>query len=166
MSTTLQAFQQDHSTALARLEALQRAARAIREGASLQEVLPEISHFSDFMEHALKVHFRQEEQALFPVLGEVIGHEGGPIAQMLIEHKEIQENHCILRRESTEQQPDRDMIVLAASRIVEILAPHIQKEDYVLFPMAQRALSKVQLDRIDELAAQIGVQEESDVRLR
>lgn len=155
MSETLKIFTDDHSKALDHLDRLSDALDAIQDGAKVDQVRDGLTRFNNFLEHALKVHFRQEEEALFPVLGRVIGTEGGPIAVMLEEHDEIEAAHAAMTEELKKDSPDLSRIVDAGRTIIAILEPHIHKEDRVLFPMAMYHLDKEQLDEVDRLAKQI-----------
>lgn len=155
MSETLEIFNDDHSKALDHLDRLSDALDAINDGAKADQVMDGLTRFNNFLEHALKVHFRQEEEALFPVLGRVIGTEGGPIAVMLEEHDEIEAAHAVMTEELRKENPELNKVADAGRTIIAILEPHIHKEDRVLFPMAMHHLSKEQLAEVDRLAKQI-----------
>ena len=152
MSVTLETFGQEHVMALDHLKKLGEALRGLQEGRKLAEVRETLEGFAGFLEHALKSHFRQEEEALFPVLGRAIGTRGGPIAVMLLEHKEIEASHADFSAELQKEESDLNKLIRAGSSIISVLTPHIQKEDSILFPMARQHLSADQLAEVDRLA--------------
>ncbi len=89
-------------------------------------------------------HHAKEEQALFPALERAgIPRNGGPVGVMLDEHEEgrlllaTMMNH--VKAAATESQ-DAEKVKRAAARYIEMLREHIQKEDNVLFVMADQVL--------------------------
>ncbi|MCL5045220.1 MAG: hemerythrin domain-containing protein [Actinobacteria bacterium] len=152
MSVTLETFGNEHFAALEHLKKLGEALRGLQEGRKPAEVRETLEGFAAFLEHALKSHFRQEEEALFPVLGRVIGTRGGPIAVMLLEHKQIEASHADFSAELQKEQPDPGKLNRAGSSIISVLTPHIEKENNILFPMARQHLSPEQLAEVDLLA--------------
>lgn len=152
MAKLLHSFRDDHATALKKLTVLRGDLDNLAGGSPVDDLRDSLQDFVDFLEHALKVHFRQEEEALFPVLGRVIGTQGGPIAVMLAEHVEIKEAHDVMKEELASGKPDVDRLVVAGQRIINVLWPHIEKEDNILFPMAEQYLDTGQLEEVDRLA--------------
>lgn len=152
---TIKSFQDEHQEALRKLAALGEDLRALRNGAALEEHRRRIEDFAAFLEEALKVHFRREEEALFPALGKYIGLDSGPIAVMLAEHEEIRAAHRELVKELAEERPDVEVVIGAGGTIIDILEPHIDKEDNILFPMAGQVLSPNELAEVDKTAAAI-----------
>lgn len=154
--STLAVLREDHALVLEKLEQLRKDLVSLRNGGAVAGVRSTLTEFSEFLEHALKVHFRQEEEALFPVLGRAIGSGGGPIAVMLAEHIEIRNAHDRLTEEISSENPDPEVIVDAGGTIYDVLVPHIDKEDHILFPMAEAHLGPEDLAEVDRLAAAIG----------
>jgi len=100
-----------------------------------------------FLEGELAFHFRREEEGLLPLLEEKIGRDG-PVANMLQEHREIREVVEQLRRLAS-RLPHNGTLAPEADRavgsLVKLLQAHIDKEDAVLFPVAQAALGETGL---------------------
>jgi hemerythrin-like domain-containing protein len=116
----------------------------------------DIERIVDFLKtFADKCHHGKEENALFPALVEAgIPKEGGPIGVMLHEHtvgreyiKEINSN--------TEKfkSGNSDALQLIANSLlsyINLLHNHIQKEENILFPMAEKVLHAQKQNEIYE----------------
>lgn len=116
----------------------------------------ELARFVAFIrEFADACHHGKEEDILFEAM---VAHgfprEGGPIAVMLDEHDRGRAHVGVLAEKA---QPggawddgDRAAIGEAAHAFSELLRAHIQKEDGVLYPMAEQHLPPEALERVDE----------------
>lgn len=101
-------------------------------------------------EFADKCHHGKEETILFPELANAgIPVQGGPIGVMLAEHDEGRRLIAEME-ESTGQEPDLAKFISSARQYMNLMRTHIQKENNVLFPMADRALDANTLDRLYE----------------
>ncbi|MDA3793148.1 MAG: hemerythrin domain-containing protein [Elusimicrobia bacterium] len=103
--------------------------------ASLLEVF---SVFAD------QCHHGKEEKMLFPAMEEAgILKENGPIAVMLAEHVKGREHIAQMRVaiDVDNKSIDTEKFVDAAKNYIELLIPHIEKENNVLFPMGDNVLS-------------------------
>ena len=93
----------------------------------------------------LERHAQTEEEVLFPALEAHLGRSAGPLAVMDAEHESIRQAlGAISAGEDMRGQ---------ASRLIEVLRGHIQKEDRVLFPMAQELLGTEGLIHLAEECA-------------
>jgi len=101
-----------------------------------------------FLKKDVSTHFRVEEEALFPVLGRIIGFDG-PISVMLSEHKHLLGGISSLESALVDQPTDRKRVATICNDIVEALTAHSAKEDEVLFPLARQVLNQEQLSEID-----------------
>ncbi len=105
---------------------------------------------------ALKKHARKEDDVLFPMMAVHIGREYGPIAVMENEHEQAEMN---LERFLEAAGPDgtelgNEEVKFIAGYAVfaySILTQHFNKEENVLFPMAQRILSEEEKARLTSL---------------
>lgn len=124
---------------------------------SAQELNQE--HFARILEFlkvfADKCHHGKEEELLFPAMEETgVSKEGGPIAVMLSEHNQGR-GHIKGMSEAFERFKKGDC--KASSRIIEnggdyiaLLTQHIDKENNILFPMADKRLSETEQDKLAE----------------
>jgi len=103
-----------------------------------------------------RCHHAKEEKLLFPMLEQRgVGKTGGPIGVMLHEH-EAGRAHVRAIAEAAAKISSGDTSARAAlaealDAYAELLAAHINKEDNVLFVMADRALTDD--DKIELAAA-------------
>jgi hemerythrin-like domain-containing protein len=91
-------------------------------------------------------HHGKEEDRFFPLAPERgIPQEGGPIGQMLLEHtlgrEAIRKMDEAIPAASEGEPSALDAYLGGAREYIDLLRSHIQKEDRVLFPMADRVLS-------------------------
>jgi hemerythrin-like domain-containing protein len=90
-------------------------------------------------EQALTRHIRIEEQVLFPLFETRIGIMGGPTETLRQEHREIQHAAALMR--AAIARNDVDAFRDACAFLQGALAPHHSKEEHVLYPTTDRALS-------------------------
>lgn len=106
-----------------------------------------------FKRFADQCHHGKEEDHLFPLAHERgIPKEGGPIGQMLLEHT-IGREAIRKMEDAIPTASEGDSSALAsflegAQEYVQLLRAHIQKEDQVLFPMADRVLSSEDQEKL------------------
>ena len=94
-----------------------------------ERVIQWLQVFADWNHHA------KEERYLFPALAKAgVPAEGGPVAVMLAEHVEGRELIGAMQGEDPARRVD------AARRYVRLLGDHIDKENGVLFPLAEAVL--------------------------
>lgn len=101
-------------------------------------------------------HFREEELALFPVLGRHIDSSVGPIATMMEEHAlfrqlELQFEEALASLEAGLHDEWAEKLSGAGDEIGRLLPPHIEKEDSVLFPMAESMLEEEEWAEVRQL---------------
>ena len=102
-----------------------------------------IEFFRTFVD---KCHHGKEEELLFPALEEVgVSRDGGPIGVMLKEHQQGRDlvakmNASLTQYSEGNRDSVADLIQYARAYIV-LLNQHIDKENKVLFPIADRHLS-------------------------
>jgi hemerythrin-like domain-containing protein len=102
-----------------------------------------IEFFRTFVD---KCHHGKEEALLFPALEAVgVSREGGPIGVMLKEHQQgrdlVGKMKAALARYSEGQREAVPELIQHARAYIVLLNQHIDKENNVLFPMAERHLS-------------------------
>ena len=131
-------------------------ARVRREGAAGPGVLGELSEIRKDIQGEVLSHFREEELALFPVLGRHIDSSTGPIAMLMEEHAlfrqlELQFEEALASLESGRHDPWAEKLCDAGDAIGQLLPPHIEKEEGVLFPMAESTLEESEWAEVHRL---------------
>lgn len=148
MESILEELFRQHRNAEAMLVKLAAGvARVQREGAGGQGVLDDLSEIRREIQGEVLSHFREEELALFPVLGRHIDSSVGPIATMMEEHAlfrqlELQFEEALASLEAGLRDDWAEKVCRAGNEIGRLLPPHIEKEDGVLFPMAESMLGE------------------------
>ena len=126
---------------------------ACRSGATEKE---ELSRFVTFIrEFADACHHGKEEGILFAAM---VQHgfpgQAGPIAVMLHEHDIGRSYAATLAAKAAQAGPwsadDGQEIANAAHGYAELLRAHIQKEDAILYPMAEQHLPPDALERVGQ----------------
>ncbi len=108
----------------------------------------------DFLRNfADKCHHLKEERIFFPALERRgIPCVGGPIGTMLLEHEEgrgyIRAMAEALSGAGEDAEAIRTELVRNANAYLHLLRQHINKEDEILFPMADEALSLEEQKRL------------------
>ncbi len=124
-----------------------------RKGTTEKE---ELSRFVRFARgFADECHHGKEEGVLFQAMVEHgFPRDGGPIAVMLHEHDEGRSMIRVLAEHAEQAEPwsdaDRQEIASVGFGYAHLLRLHIQKEDGVLYPMAEQHLPPDALARVGE----------------
>ena len=131
------------------LDALQRLT-AVPVNPSLEQWRKALEFFRHFADQC---HHFKEEKVLFPALEEHgIPREGGPIGMMLAEHEEGR-GHVRSMIDAVEQVAQGNgaastTLMDHARAYVTLLREHIQKEDDILFRMADEVIPEEEQRRI------------------
>jgi hemerythrin-like domain-containing protein len=112
------------------------AAAPVRESLDRwKQALDFFSHFAD------QCHHFKEEKVLFPAMEERgIPREGGPVGMMLTEHEEgrglVRLMLAAIALMETKNEVAKEILIDKAKTYVRLLKEHIQKEDEILFRIA------------------------------
>ncbi len=145
MTKATTVLRHEHDAILRMLDVADEVSRRVQHGVP---VAPEV--FSGLVEFfrlfADKCHHGKEEDLLFPAMeNKGFPRQGGPVGVMLIEHDQ---GRAYMKEMAAASEEITKGNTRAASRWVEaargyseLLRAHIQKENNVLFVMAERVLS-------------------------
>lgn len=105
---------------------------------SLEDWKKALDFFRNFADQC---HHLKEEKVLFPAMEEHgIPSEGGPIGMMLAEHEEgrsyVRAMLAAVTLIDSKQEAATASLLKSADAYIRLLREHIQKEDEILFPMA------------------------------
>jgi hemerythrin-like domain-containing protein len=100
-----------------------------------KKALDFFSHFAD------QCHHFKEERVLFPAMEERgVPRDGGPIGMMLIEHEEerglVRSMLAAITLVDGKNEAAKEILVDKAKAYIRLLKDHIQKEDEILFRIA------------------------------
>ncbi len=144
MPTPTDILREEHRVILRALDVLESAADHLQRGAALPEGLWRrlIGWFRSFADRS---HHAKEERHLFPAMGEAgIPREGGPIGVMLDEHEEGRVLIAIMESGTPAARAE------AARNYVGLLRGHVEKENGVLFPMADMVLDPSRQEAMEQ----------------
>lgn len=148
MSEAIDILRHDHDAILMALSILDRIAEEARHGevssTDAQAFLGFLREFAD------KCHHGKEEGLLFPALVAAgLPEQGGPVGQMLLEHGQGRDLVAAMSR-SSESAIEPEAFADAAKAYSAHLRSHINKENTVLFPMAETMLDTSVLETLRE----------------
>ena len=136
MKTPTDILRDEHILILRGLDALEAAAQCLQSGAPAREewwteLLAWLRGFADQNHHA------KEENFLFPAMIKAgVPAEGGPIDVMLEEHEQ---GRALIHAMAASGGAKR---AAYARKYVDLLRAHIEKENGVLFPLAETVLEE------------------------
>ncbi len=137
----------EHKIILAIMEAAEREARSIQTTGKVNTAT--LNKIVDFCQVFLdRCHHGKEEEYLFPLLEQRgVARQGGPIGVMLHEHETGRQRlQAIAATLPPAGSGDQQAAVALADELMAyaaLLRAHIDKENNVLFPMAERLFSPV-----------------------
>ncbi|HVM50152.1 MAG TPA: hemerythrin domain-containing protein [Candidatus Acidoferrum sp.] len=157
MTKCIETMMEEHELIVQVLASLQAMARQLETGAQVPR--QDVADFAQFFrQFADKCHHGKEEDQLFRTMVEFgFPQQSGPIAVMLSEHDagrdEVRSLVEIGAGSGPMGPPERARILGAASQFVPLLFSHIQKENNILYPMAQQAIPPSALQELDRSCA-------------
>jgi iron-sulfur cluster repair protein YtfE (RIC family) len=130
--------------------------RVRREGVRGASILDDLRDLRREIQGEVLSHFREEEQALFPVLGRHIDSASGPIAMLMEEHAifrqlELQFEEAVAALEAGLKDGWEEKVCDAGEAIARMLPGHIEKEESVVFPMAEEMLGEEEWNDVGRL---------------
>jgi len=147
MSKAVEDLKKEHEAILFTLQILDRIVTLIgkREAVSKKDMSDLINFLKEFAD---KCHHGKEEGILFPAMVNAgVAEKGGPIGVMLSEHiagRKLISNMATAILDNV----GYDSFAKSAEEYTGLLKNHIQKENNVLFPMAEKVLSETKLEKI------------------
>ncbi len=147
MSRAIDDLKHEHDAILSSLKILDKMSADISKGS--KPAKEDLSAFIGFLkEFADKCHHGKEEGLLFPALVDAgLPEHGGPIAVMLSEHSQGRD---LIREmdQAIAAGPDYVTFSYAASAYSSLLKNHIEKENSVLFPIAEKTLEPSRMEQL------------------
>ena len=132
----IQHLRREHDEALEVLGRLEVALRSLPAPSALDTVQQSIA----FLDEEVRGHNQREEECLFPVL-ETVLPPAGPTAVMRTEHREFWSLLQALGAACREVPLQPLVTQETGLMLVDLLRRHINKENRILFVMAQQLLS-------------------------
>jgi hemerythrin-like domain-containing protein len=147
MNKAVDHLKREHETILLSLRVLDELSANINSGSTPPKA--DLANLVGFLkEFADKCHHGKEESVLFPAMVEAgFPDSGGPIETMLSEHL-LGRDYLRAMDLATSSGPDYLTFVYAARHYASLLRSHIQKEDNVWFPMAEKTLDAARFGKM------------------
>ncbi len=145
-------LKQEHRTIERMLNILENAVGQLEKG---EKVSPEIfNNAVNFIKNfADRCHHGKEEEILFPAMeAKGFSKQMGPVAVMLYEHdlgrKHIQAMTEALTKYNGGDSSSEKILINNARSFISLLRQHIQKEDNILFVMADQHFSEIEQEQL------------------
>jgi uncharacterized protein len=144
-------FMQEHDEALAQLKLLNKAVSAFMQDGFSAKYYKHITKSLAFIKKEVLEHNLREERALFPILER---HVTGPTQVLRKEHKKLLSQYVKLQAAIGKMNANKDSfsaikkMSVASKETVQLLVNHIHKENYILFPLIQKFISKDEMREI------------------
>ncbi len=157
MNKCIETMMEEHELIVAVLASLRTMAEKLEAGGQVQR--QDVADFGTFFrQFADKCHHGKEEDRLFRKMVEAgFPREAGPIGVMLAEHDAGRAEVRSLVEVGAGSGPlspaETTTLIACAGDFVPLLYGHIQKENNILYPMAQQAIPPAEFARLDESCA-------------
>lgn len=154
MNKAIETMMQEHRLIEQVLGALETFAEQARRNSSARR--EDLANFATFFRSfADRLHHGKEEERLFTrMIEHGFPRDQGPVGVMLFEHAEGRSHVRALAELGSQAGPltgvELGQALDHALAFVPLLRGHIQKEDNVLYPMAQQVLPREELARLNE----------------
>ncbi len=142
---------QEHNEALEQLKKLNIAVGSLSQNGYTAKIGKQLDASLLYIEKEVKEHNKKEEDALFPILENYVE---GPTKLMRNDHKQLRKGFTQLREaiERLKANPDSfssiKRLSSVAKSVVQLFVNHIHKENYILFPLVQKLLTKEELREV------------------
>ena len=147
-----QQLKDEHESIKIMLNIMEKISNNLEKGKELnidhyEKIIDFIKGFAD------KCHHGKEEDILFPeLINHGIPNEGGPIAVMLHEHQLGRDHIKLLSSAFEDFKGGKKLaiksIILSSMSYVDLLRNHIEKENNILFMMADKVLNENKQSKI------------------
>jgi hemerythrin-like domain-containing protein len=150
----VEVLKEEHTHVLGKLEALEGIFKRLDQK---EAVASDLAGLISFFKADFWLHFDKEEQALFPEFDNFMPRGVGPLAVMMEEHQVLRNTNEILQRAvaaylgSASNPETTRTIIESGSHFIEFLRSHINKEDHILFSMAEMHLNQNQNQKVLKL---------------
>ncbi|MBI2831507.1 MAG: hemerythrin domain-containing protein [Chloroflexi bacterium] len=168
--TPLDVLKREHDRALENIGLLRGASLCLKLG-SLKADSPvrdrglgHLDKVLEFFDKDIRLHFRREEEVLFPYLDRHIGGEKSPTKLLLQDHGEVWQHYDRLKEKLAELQKNGNgqdetlsAIIQKEGGVIEsLLREHIKKENESLLPIAKSLLTAEELEEMSQKWRKVG----------
>ncbi len=158
MNSPVEILKQEHQGVLEKLKTLEWAFNNLDHR---DQITPKLRELASFFQVEFWVHFDKEEKALFPEFDNFMPRGVGPIAAMISEHEVLRDTNEEMQKaiahylDLNDSPDDRQAIKQYGIHFIEFLRSHINKEDAILFRMAEMHLTASQNEKVVKLFPEV-----------
>ncbi|HHU18614.1 MAG TPA: hemerythrin [Clostridiales bacterium] len=130
----------EHEGILIGLTILEKMADKVEQSGIIEisDIEESVNFFKLFAD---KCHHGKEEGFMFPAMQKAgLPNEGGPIAQMLLEHDEGRKYITEMSSSIENGALEGNKFIQAAKNYISLMREHIEKENRVLFPFGDKII--------------------------
>jgi hemerythrin-like domain-containing protein len=125
-----------------------------------EETMAQLKELGFFFQKDFWTHFTKEEEALFPAIGTFLPVNSGPIPAMLAEHTYIRTSnekvqHAVRLFLDIGDTQSAELLKDYGTTFVELLREHIDKEDGIIFEIAETQMAPAQKEKVGKLFDEI-----------
>jgi hemerythrin-like domain-containing protein len=161
-SKVFQQMREDHRRVLARIAVLETAAGAVPRDPARDWPRPEVVDVLAMLAQQFRTHMAAEEEVLYPALAEALPGTRPSLEPLEADHASLRMMLSDLE-ESLREPSSRSRnegIAVQLRDLADLLRIHIRKEEVVVFAVAERALSRTEMEalaaRVEHDAAAAG----------
>lgn len=144
----------EHQAVLKKLTALEGDINRLDKR---EEISAELKELAAFFETEFWTYFDKEEMALFPEFDSFMPHGAGPLTVMMEEHRVLRNTNEVMQEaiarylNGADDVATKQTINQNGSHFINFLRSHINKEDGILFAMADMHLNQKQNEKVVRL---------------
>ncbi len=176
----LEVLRREHDRAQERIALLRAASLCLKLGSTTTgspiwgKGTDHLAKVVEFIDKDVRLHFRREEEVLFPVLEKHLGTEKSPTRLLLDDHTEIWQVFAQLQEKLVELQGGdcqsneavAEQVQEISGRVERLLNDHIKKENESLLPLAKGLLNEAELKEFAEKWKLVSLETASPVKTR
>ena len=174
----LEVLRREHDRAQEKISLLRAASLCLKLGAATAgspiwgKGIDHLAKVIEFIDKDIRLHFRREEEVLFPLLEKHLGLEKSPTRLLLGEHGEIWQVFAQLQGKLAGLQGDAcqsneavaEQVQEISSRVEHLLNEHIKKENESLLPLAKGLLGEAELKEFSDKWKSVSLETASPVK--
>ena len=175
----LEVLRREHDRAQEKISLLRAASLCLKLGATPPgspiwgKGIEHLAKVINFIDTDIRLHFRREEEVLFPALEKHLGLEKSPTRLLLGEHGEIWQVFAQLKEKLAELQSGAcqsdeaiaEQVQEISGRVEHFLQEHIKKENESLLPLAKGLLNEAELKKFAEKWKTVSLETGSPVKI-
>ena len=149
-TTIFERMREDHRKVLERIQVLDAAAAAIPRGSAGEWPGQETRQVLALLHRQFQTHMAAEDEVLYPALVDALPVARPSIEPLVADHVTLRMMLADLMQALEEEPSDsrNELIGVQLRDLADLLRIHIRKEEVVVFSVAERALSPLEVEAL------------------